>query len=266
MGDNQGGFAAYTGYVDAHYLELAAQVGRRDKERTWAMMQIAAGQRVLDVGCGPGLDTVAMAALVGPTGSVAGVDHDPAMVAAADARAEAAGIAEWTLHQVAEAARLPFAADSFDACRSERLFQHLPQPEQALAEMIRVTRHGGLVVVMDTDYSTLTIDSRETDIERRLARYTTERLHSGYVARHLYGMFRRAGLLDVSVEVSPQAFLRYPLARLGWLDEVERQALATGIVTEEALARWRADLEGAGQVDAFFASLNHILVVGRKAF
>lgn len=266
MGNDQGGFAAYTGYVDAHYLELAAQIGRRDKERTWAMMQIAGGQRALDVGCGPGLDTVALAALVGPNGSVTGVDHDPAMVAAADTRAEAAGVTEWTHHQVAEATRLPFAAESFDACRSERLFQHLPQPDQALAEMIRVTRPGGLVVVMDTDYSTLTIASRETDIERRLARYTAERLHSGYVARHLYGMFRRAGLLDVSVEVSPQPFLSYPLARLGWLDEVERLALAAGVVTEEALARWRADLEDAEQAGAFFASLNHILVVGRKAF
>lgn len=257
-----GDFVAYTGYVDAAYLEQAARVGRRDKERTWALMQIAAGQRVLDVGCGPGLDTVEMAMLVGPTGSVAGVDHDPAMVVAADARAEAAGVAAWVRHQVADATSLPFAAEQFDACRSERLFQHLTQPGMALAEMVRVTRPGGLVVVMDTDYSTLTIDSHEHDIERRLARYTGERLHSGYVARHLYGMFRRLGLVDVSVEISPQSFLSYPLVRLGWLDEVEPRALAAGVVTEDELSRWHADLAEAEQAEAFFASLNHVLVVG----
>lgn len=260
-----GDFAHYTGYVDTRYLELAARVGRRDKERTWELMRIVAGQSVLDVGCGAGLDTVELAALVGSSGRVTGVDHDPAMVAAADARVLAAGVSGWVHHSVADATSLPFADASFDACRGERLFQHLPQPELALAEMVRVTRPGGWVVVMDTDYSTLTIDSHETEIERRLARYTGERLHSGYAARHLYGMFRRAGLAEVSVEVSPQSFLSYPLVRLGWLDEVERQALAAGIISDGELTRWHDDLTSAEEAGAFFASLNHVLVSGRIA-
>lgn len=252
----------YAGYVDAKYLELAAEVGRRDKQLTYAAMRIQPGQRVLDVGCGPGLDTLALAPLVGAGGQVVGVDHDPAMVAEADQRAAAAGYQAWVTHAVADATALPFAAGAFDACRSERLFQHLADPAAALSEMARVTRAGGRVVVLDTDYSSITIDSDETELERRLARFTGERLRSGYAARRLARLFARQGLAGVSVEISPQPFLSYELVRMGWLEPVEREALAAGAITDEELARWRRNLEANAAAGGFFASLNHVLVAG----
>lgn len=254
----------YAGYVDSEYLRLAAELAQQDKQRTYAAMRVQPGFHVLDVGCGPGFDTVALARLVGEVGSVVGVDHDPAMVAEADQRAADAGVAGWTQHLNADAAALPLEADRFDACRSERLFQHLPDPAAALAEMIRVTRPGGWVVVLETDYATLSIETEEIDLERRLARFTAGRVRSGYAARRLYGMFQRQHLLDIAIEVHPQLFTRYDHVRRGWLDGVERDALAAGIITREELARWRASLERIAAENAFFATLNHNLIAGRK--
>lgn len=254
----------YAGYADTHYLALAAELAREDKRASYAAMRLAPGMRVLDAGCGPGHDTIPLAELVGQEGSVAGVDSDAAMVAEAERRAAEAGVAGRVRHVVADAAELPFAPESFEAARAERLFQHLPDPRAALAEMVRVVRPGGWLVVLETDYSTMTIDADDIDLERRLARFAAGRVRSGYVARALYRMFHEQGLADVSVEVRPQTFTRYELVRLGWLAGTEHDALAAGVVSTEELDRWHAALEAADRDDAFFASLNHVIVAGRR--
>ncbi|MFI5273956.1 MAG: class I SAM-dependent methyltransferase [Ktedonobacterales bacterium] len=255
----------YAGYVDTRYLELAAELARLDKRRTYEVMHVQLGQRVLDVGSGPGIDTLALAALVGESGAVCGVDYDAAMVAEADRRAIEAGAAARVRHVVASAASLPFADVTFDAARSERLLQHISDPDAVLREMNRVTRPGGWVVVLETDYSSLTIDSEQVEVERRLARVAAERVRSGYAARSLRRLFARAGLTDLTVEVRPQVFTSYPVVRRGWLDAVEPVALARGAVTPVELARWHDELEAAEAGGAFFASLNHILVAGMRA-
>jgi len=254
----------YAGYAYTEYLRLAAELAQHDKQRTYTAMRLEPGFRVLDVGCGPGFDTVPLAQLVGASGAVVGVDHDPAMVAEANRLAAEAGVSGRIQHLIADAAVLPFEAARFDACRSERLFQHVADPAAVLAEMIRVTRPGGWIVVLETDYATLSIESEEVDIERRLARFATGRVRSGYAARRLYGLFKRQHLLDVELEVRPQVFTRYEHVRRGWLDGVEREALAAGSLTEEDLARWRASLERIAAENAFFATLNHNLIAGRK--
>ena len=141
----------YSGYVDSAYLDVAAEMLSAAKRRTYELMEPQVGDRVLDLGCGPGSDTVTLAGFVGDEGQVHGVDFDPEMVEEANGRAKAAGLDERVLHRQADAAALPFDDDFFDACRSELVFQHLPDPATGLAEMTRVTRPGGRIVVLDTD-------------------------------------------------------------------------------------------------------------------
>jgi len=255
---------AYSGYVGPEYLRMAADLCRLDKERTYTAMDARPGAHILDVGCGAGVDTIPLARLVGENGMVTGVDLDPRMVTEAERHAAESGVSGWTRHLVADASALPFTDNAFDAVRCERVFQHLADPAAALSELIRVTRPQGCVVVYDTDYSAMSIDSDETDIERRLARFTAARLRNGYIARSLRRRFIRAGLAEVTVELLPQQFTHYQMARLGWLNVVEPQALAAGILTEDELARWHADLERQAGEDAFFASLAHVLVSGKK--
>jgi ubiquinone/menaquinone biosynthesis C-methylase UbiE len=254
------------GYVDSGYLQAAARLLLPAKQRSYAFMQIRPGYKVLDVGCGPGTDTVALGQIVGSTGRVWGVDTDAAMVAEADQRAENLGVSAWVKHQQADAAALPWEANEFDACRSERLFQHLASPEQALAEMARVTKPGGWVVVLDTDWGTLSTDTEETDIERRLARVCVERcLQNGYSGRQLYRLFRRRNLEDITIEMIPAIVTSYALARLiAILDRVEKEALAAGILTEQELERWHSSLECADREGFFFNSCSMVLFGGRK--
>jgi len=249
---------------DTRYLETAAQFLRDEKQLTYTAMHLQPGQRVLDVGCGPGVDTIALAELVGESGSVDGVDTDPTLVAEAERRASAAGVHDRVQHHVADALALPFDGQTFDAVRSERLFQHLSDPRAALAEMLRVTRPGGWIVVLETDYSSSTIDSDQIDLERRLALAAAQSVRSGYVARQLYRLFTDQGLSGISVTVRPVTSTRYAVVRGASLDLIEPGALASGIVTEEQLHAWHAELERADARNAFFACINMMLVSGCK--
>jgi ubiquinone/menaquinone biosynthesis C-methylase UbiE len=256
---------SYVGYVDPEYLLVAGNLLQSFKEATYAKMQIEKGHKVLDVGCGAGMDTIPLAHLVGVSGEVVGVDYDEAMIAEAEERAQEASASGWVQHRFADATALPFEAGTFDSCRSERLFQHLPDAQAALAEMVRVTKRNGRVVVLDTDWGTASIDSREVDIERLFTRFFADTRHNGYSGRKLYRIFKEQGLADVSFEICPVPVTSYALFRqMLSMDKNEPKAIAAKALTEDEVRRWRQSLEEADANGLFFAYACLVLAVGRK--
>ncbi len=110
---------------------------------------VGAGDRVLDVGTGPGYLALAASHLVGPGGSATGIDASPEMIMRASERAAREGsAAEFT---VASAALLPFDDGSFDVVVSRLVFHHLTGELKALAlaEILRVLRPGGRLLIAD---------------------------------------------------------------------------------------------------------------------
>jgi ubiquinone/menaquinone biosynthesis C-methylase UbiE len=192
------------GYVDADYLDATTRLMAPSKRRSYELMHLEPGHRVLDVGCGPGSDTLAISNLVGPAGEVYGADYDAQMVSQANERAQAAGVSAHVTHRQADACALPWQANFFNASRSERMLQHLRDPERAFVEMVRVTRPSGWVVVLDSDWATFTIDSDEPELERRLVRFHTEkRMNNPFSGRTLHRLFRSYGLQEITIEVYP---------------------------------------------------------------
>jgi len=250
------------GYVGPEYLHVLGNLLNHIKQRSYALMQVQSGHKVLDLGYGTGTE----APLVGVNGQVIGADYDEAMIAEAEQRAEQAGVNTWARHKCVDAMSLPFETDYFDSSRSERLFQHLPNPAQALSEMTRVTKLGGRVVVLDTDWGSLSTDSDEIDIERRLARFLAESsLHNGYSGRKLYRLFKQQNLADISFEVFPVATPNYALARQGTQAErIEQEALKAGVITSEELHRWQTGLEQADSEGIYFGCVNLMMFAGRK--
>ena len=254
------------GYVNPEYLRATGNLLNHNKQRSYALMHVQPGHKVLDLGCGPGTDTIPLASLVGEAGQVIGADYDETMIAEAELRAEQAGVNTWVRHQQVDAMSLPFETDYFDSCRSERMFQHLSNPAQALSEMSRVTKSGGWVVVLDADWGSWSTDSDEADIERRLARFFAEvYLHNGYSGRKLYRLFKQQNLADISFEVFPVTISNYALARqTTQAERIEQEALRAGVVSSEELQRWHTSLEQAELEDNYFCSVNLILIAGRK--
>lgn len=228
-------------------------------------MHIKNGHKVLDIGCGPGIDTISLAKFVGSSGQVIGIDIDKEMVNMANEKAKQAMVDDWVTHKHFEAEAIPYNSNYFDSCRCERLLQHMLYPVRAVSEMVRVTKPNGWIVVSDTDHSTLTIDTPDTDIEWKLRRFHTELFKNGYIGRQLYRLFRRQNLEDIVIETFPLFSTDYKLTRyIALLDKTEKDAIATGIITDEELKRWHNNLDRSDKEGVFFCSVNMVLIAGRK--
>ena len=128
---------------EAHRLEEQAGLIKPATRCLFEAAGIAPGMKVLDVGCGPGDVTHLVADMVGPTGSVVGVDVDPAIVATARARARALGLTGVSF--VAGDLR-EVELDDFDAVVGRFVLMYQADPVASLQTLLRALRDGGLVV------------------------------------------------------------------------------------------------------------------------
>lgn len=251
--------------IDADYLRRAALLLEELKKATYRHMDLQPGHRVLDAGCGPGVDTLPMAAVVGETGSVTGVDTDPAMLEEAEKARKEAGVSN-AEHRTGDVLALPFQGAFFHGCRAERLLQVLPSsvdPAAVVAELVRVLKPGGRIVLADTDWPSASIDFPDRELERRLVRFFTDRLRpNGYAGRELFRLLREAGLEELRVEVFPMVF--HDPAQTPFREWVTEAAVKEGIATEEEAARWLETCAALAEVGSFFSCANMMVVSGRR--
>ena len=106
------------------------------------------GEAILDIGCGAGVDSIIAARLVGPSGSVTGIDLVPEMLARASENARLAGLDNVTF-QESSAEQLPFPDNSFDMVISNGVFNLVVDKVKALSEVFRVLKPGGRFLLAD---------------------------------------------------------------------------------------------------------------------
>lgn len=252
-------------------MEATAQWPAVQRLRAWEREHLgtAAGDHVLDVGCGPGDVLAGLAAVVGPTGRAVGIDASEHMVTAAAARAEREGV---TIElEVGDAAALRFDDATFHAVRCERTLQWVADPAAAVREFARVTRPGGRVCVIDTDWRTLLIDHPSPDLLRRfIETMAAVRGDQITVGARLVNLLRDAGLQDIDAGAETHMWLEWnpdeSIAPSGMIplrfvaDDLVEQGLLDSSEAEQMISQF----EQSARDGRFFVSLTMFAAAGAK--
>jgi ubiquinone/menaquinone biosynthesis C-methylase UbiE len=224
------------------------------------------GQRLLDVGCGPGTLTVDLARRVSPA-EVIGVDVSATVIAEAADHAARSGLRNVSFRagDFREAGLQP---GSFDVVHAHQVLQHVSDPVGAMAAMAQLARPGGIVAARDSDYSGFIWSPADADLDRWRDIYLAVSRRNGAepdAGRWLQGWARAAGLSNVAYGSSTWTFASTD-ERTWWsalwaercvTSSFAQQAVAYGIATEAELGSiatgWRAWAENP---DAAFIAVH----------
>lgn len=229
------------------------------------LLGISPGARVLDIGCGSGVVTRAIAKRIGPRGSVVGIDSSSALLTIAREYADATEFGPIIEFRQGDCRRLPFPDASFDAVLAVTLIAHVPEAERALSEFIRVTRPGGRVGVFDFDGDCFLIGHPDRQLTRRVvAAHCDNAAVNGRLIREVPTIFTELGLKNVQAK----GFM--PLERgVGtfYADVAQRAAQGAaeaGVITNAERDIWLAELEAVIASGRFIGGRLHIFVWGTK--
>lgn len=250
--------AYFIRFLDTAAAEPSFQAYKR---RTTELLEARPGKRLLEVACGTGDDARALARLVDPGGQVVAIDYSEAMIAEARTRADGSGLP--IEFQTGDAQQLDFPERSFDGCRCDRSFMHIPDPQRALAEMVRVARPGAPIVVFEVDFETLTIDAPDRKLARKIIQVWTDGFRNGWLGRYVPGFYRDQGLTGVIVEPHVLRLNEAVVRELVGAKTLARTQESGAVTADEAFA-WLAYLDSAFKCGQFFSTLTGFLVSGRK--
>lgn len=253
-------------YTHGHHDSVLRSHRWRTAENSagYLLPELRAGMAVLDVGCGPGTITIDLARVVAP-GAVVGIDRSDDVIGAA---ASTDGLPDNVTFSVGDVYHLDAEDDSFDVVHAHQVLQHLSEPVEALREMRRVCRPGGVVAVRDADYEAFTWAPEDERLSAWLRTYrsvATGNKAEPDTGRRLKGWAREAGFSDVRATASVWCFSdeadRTWWGSL-WADRVVSsdfagQAVAGGHATTEELAEMAVAFRlWAEQSDGWFAVLH----------
>jgi ubiquinone/menaquinone biosynthesis C-methylase UbiE len=220
------------------------------------------GARVLEVGCGTGAVTRALAALPGVAQAI-GVDPSAVFVE----RARALGTGHAALRfEIADGRSLPFADDDFDVVVFHTTLCHVPQPELMLREAARVLRVAGCLAVFDGDYATATLAIGPGDpLEACAEAFCAHFVHDPWLARRLPALIQAVGLRLRRLRSFGYVEALEPGFMLpSWVDLGADALAAAGQIGPEAAAGLKSEARRRILEGRYFGHIAYLSVVACK--
>ena len=221
------------------------------------------GEKILDVGCGTGVNALAIARLVGPSGKVIGIDNSQAMLAIARERAAASNV-EYQLQAVEET---QFPENSFDGIVCTQVLSYLSDPVAVIRNLLRVIKPTGRVFIAETDWDTLSYCIADKELQRKVTLSFSDHHGDGWMARRVHWMCQQVGVAQLEMHPYVVYNAEYSARKYGGpLSLVIRDyLLRTGKCTEVEVQRWLQLLSEAFDNRTYFFSLTRMVCILRKA-
>jgi ubiquinone/menaquinone biosynthesis C-methylase UbiE len=236
------------------------------REAYLELIDLPRAAAVLDLGCGTGVVTRAIAARDGFAGVVTGIDQSPDFIAAAQRFAADEGVGDRVEFVVGDAHELDVPAASFDAVVAHTLVSHVRDPLAVLAEAARVIRPGGAVAIFDGDYASLTFGSSDPRLGQTIERAIQSMIMSSpRVMRELPRLLPKAGLRLIATQAHVLAEAGSSSFLLNLAETYGPLAASAGIVPAADADAWLADQRRSAEDGTFFAACNYYAYVARAA-
>lgn len=226
-------------------------VGQR--AATLAALALRPGERVVDLGCGPGMLAEQMLAQVGASGAVDGIDVSDSMLAIAKQRCAAHANATF---QMGDVTKLPYADARFDVGVCTQVYEYVDDVDLALRELHRVLKPGARAVIVDTDWESCVWASSDDARMRKVLEIWDLHCPHPFLPRELATRLARAGFADVRCE---SLTLLNPVFDANTYSHAMIEVIAryAGKKLDEATAKaWAEDLRARGARGEWFFSLN----------
>jgi ubiquinone/menaquinone biosynthesis C-methylase UbiE len=221
---------------------------------------------VLDLGCGTGVVTRAIAARDGFAGTVTGIDQSPEFIAAAERLAANDGLSDRVEFVVGDVHALDLPSASFDAAVAHTLVSHVRDPLAVLTEAARVIRPGGPVAVFDGDYASLTFGCDDPQLGQAMERAVQSIIMSSpRVMRELPRLLPKAGLELMATQAYVYAEAGASSFLLNLAETYGPLAASTGLVPATHVDAWLADQRRSAEDGTFFAACNYYAYVARRS-
>lgn len=249
-------------FIDSN-REYILQAIRQNPRQVLSYLEPAPGKVMLDIGSGTGVLLHDLAKLVMPGGKIIGVDYSKTMVE--EARKRVFGMGLPLEFAEMDAQKLLFADDTFHTTCSTIVFEHLPDPMQALREAVRVTKPGGVVAIIEQDLLGCHLDIADPEVTQLVSGIFAQSVRHGSMGSRLYRMFIEAGLRDIRVLPVSQPMLGNATAvSFPVYEEASRRAEAQGLITADQAQEFRNEFRRRIQDNTAFAFVPVFRATGRK--
>jgi arsenite methyltransferase len=234
-------------------------------QRSETMKQLALlpGERVLDIGCGPGFLCESIAAAVGGDGAVSGIDISSDLIALCRSR----NPPKWLSYAVGDATQIAEPDASFDVVVCTQVAEYVPDVDRVLAETFRVLRPGGRAVFVATDWDAVVWHSEKPDRMALVMKSWESHCAHPRLPRSLSNRLVRASFrLDGAVV--------FPILNLRWHDDTYSKGLAGMIrdfvgrkndLPSEYPKEWYDEFAQLSEASRYFFSTNRYIFRASRA-
>lgn len=173
---------------------------RDSHEALIAPAEIAAGQVVVDYGCGPGALSVELAQRVGEMGKIIALDINRAFLEKTQTLAEDKGLGARIETKHIEGEEIPVDDKSVDRVLCKNVLEYVPDPETTIVEFHRILKPGGIAHVSDSDWGAVVLEPLGERFTELMSAASIA-FRTPLIGRKLYGIFRKVGFSNIRVQV-----------------------------------------------------------------